>query len=306
MVICGRCNENVSEAIECSACHKHFDFPCSGITEKGYRKLGDRQNTWRCAACKNIGLASTNLPQSSITSPTSPSAITLDSVMQELISIRHELAPLSSLSDEMKIIRKQLCELKDLPTKVELLDERLTAIESVREDVITNKLIVSELNNSHRDMDQWARSNNLEIKGVPAKNNENLFEILNKIGTVISYPISKNQINFLHRVQSNSNGIKNIVVSFLCRYVKEDFLAAARSRKQPLLPTDIGLSGSGRIYLNDHLTVKNKMLLTQAKSIAKKHNYQYVWVKHAKIFVRRDQTSKSFVITSEGDLQKIH
>lgn len=304
MVVCGRCGDEVTEAIQCSSCSSHFDFPCSGITEVGYRKLGERQATWRCANCKNAGRASVQaLP--STTSPAVPPPVTLETIMRELSGMRQELAPLSNLASEVQLLRQELIGLKLLPERVQALDERLAAVEAVHEENFSIKSVVAKLEDGHQDIDQWLRSNNVEIKGVPMRDRENLFNIIHNIGEKISYPIDKNQINFVHRVPSNISSNKNIIVSFLHRYAKEDFIAAARSSKDPLLPQHIGISGSGRIFVNDHLTIKNKMLLSQTKSLAKEQNFQFVWVKHMKIFVKKDPTSKSFIISSVRDLQKL-
>lgn len=305
MFTCGRCGDGVSEAIQCSTCNKHFDFPCSGITEKGYRKLGDRQATWRCVTCKNSGQLSVQ-SQTGTASPVASPTVTLDSIMHELTSIRMQLAPLSGLPAEVQLLRKELADLKGIHAKVHKLDERLTKVEKVQEDLTRVTTSVCKLEEELQDSDQWLRSNNIEIKGVPLRDKENLFEIVAKIGDKISHPVLKTQINFVHRVPSKIAGTKNIIVSFMNRYVKEDFIASARLLKNPFTPKDIGYIGAaGRIFINDHLTIKNKLLLSQAKSKAKDHNYQFVWVKHMKIFVRRDPTSKAFTIARQQDLQKI-
>ncbi|CAG5008874.1 unnamed protein product [Parnassius apollo] len=80
MVVCGKCCEEVSSAIQCSACRKFFDYPCSGITEIGYRKLGVRQSSWRCVSCK-MSQQSTR-PGSPL--PETTRQPTLDNVMIEL------------------------------------------------------------------------------------------------------------------------------------------------------------------------------------------------------------------------------
>lgn len=304
MVTCGRCGDEATDAIQCSACLKHFDFPCSGVTEKGYRKLGDRQATWRCGNCKNTGLPSAQ-SLSNAASPVVSPTVTLETIMRELTSIRLKLAPLSSLTSEVQLIRKELADLKELPAKVQSIDERLVKVEGAQEDVALLKTTILNLEGELQDTQQWLRGNNVEIKGVPLKDKENLFDIISKIGEKVLYPVTKTQINFIHRVPTNANGVKNIIVSFLNRYVKENFVSAARSLKSPLSPVDIGVVGAGRIFVNDHLTVKNKALLSQAKALAKERNYQFVWVKHMKIFVRRDPTSKTCNITTERDLQKI-
>ncbi|KAL4714499.1 hypothetical protein ACJJTC_017562 [Scirpophaga incertulas] len=96
---------------------------------------------------------------------------------------------------------------------------------------------------------------------------------------------------------------KAILVYFINKYAKEDFVAAARQKR--LSPTDIGLPGSHRIYINDHLTSSNKQLLSKAKTLARENGFQFVWVKHAKIFVRKDSTSPFFTVAKEKDLLKI-
>lgn len=99
--------------------------------------------------------------------------------------------------------------------------------------------------------------------------------------------------------------VKNVIASFSTRYMKEDFIAAARSLKTSLTTSDIDVVSPGRIFVNDHLTVKNNMLLSLAKPLAREHNYQFVWVKHMKIFVRRDPTWKTFNVKTERDIQNI-
>ncbi|KAL4703619.1 hypothetical protein ACJJTC_007646 [Scirpophaga incertulas] len=156
-----------------------------------------------------------------------------------------------------------------------------------------------------QDTEQWLRANNVEIKGVPMRDKVNLFDVITKLGQKISYTVTKSSINFIHRVPTFGSSDKNIIASFTSKYAKEDFVAAARASKDPILPSDLGLSGKGKIFVNDHLTSKNKARLSKVKALAKAKGYQFVWVKHMKICVRRDPTSKVFVINSDLDLQKI-
>ncbi|KAJ0169707.1 hypothetical protein K1T71_014892 [Dendrolimus kikuchii] len=304
MFVCGKCGDEVSEAVQCTACLHHFDFACSGITEKGYRKLGDRQATWRCANCKNAGTHGIT----GSTPATSPS-VSLDSIMREVMNINLKLAPLANLESEVQLLRNELSDLKclvlELPVKVQVLEEKIAKIEKTQDDILELRKIVTKLEADQLCTDQWLRSNNVEIKGVPLRERENLFDIIAKVGVNISYPIDKHKINFIHRVPTHQPGIKNIIVSFTNKYVKEDFISAARLRKDILTANDIGLIGPGRIFVNDHLTSRNKMLLSKAKTLAKEHNFQFVWVKNMKIFVRKNQTSRSFIVMSDLDLQKI-
>lgn len=150
--------------------------------------------------------------------------------------------------------------------------------------------------------------NNVEIKGVPQTDHENLFDILGKIGTNIDYPVSKVQVNFITRVPSREKDhAKHIIVCFCSRYVKEDFIAAARlaSKTTPLNTGQIGLPGTQQIFVNDHLTQQNKFLLSKTKKAAAEMDFRFVWVKHCKIHARKTETSPTIILKTEKDLEKL-
>ncbi|KOB77651.1 Uncharacterized protein OBRU01_03716 [Operophtera brumata] len=101
----------------------------------------------------------------------------------------------------------------------------------------------------------------------------------------------------MQRVPVHGSKDKAIIVSFKNRYVKEEFVAAARARKTLAAP-DIGFRDSvRRIYVNDHLT--------KAKSAARDKNFKYIWVKYGKIHLRKNDTSPVFLVSQESDLNKI-
>ncbi|XP_039750018.1 uncharacterized protein LOC120626541 [Pararge aegeria] len=307
MFLCGKCNNDTEEAIQCCVCKKFFDYPCSGITEIGYRKLGDRQATWKCATCKHVQGAKKQ-PGSPVPSPTS---LSMDTVMAELTKLSLQLQPLPELFKDIHCIKSDMAALststQELISRIDRLEKRIDNIESVSDAMPELRVAISQLQEQIDEQDQWLRYNNIEIKGVPVKHNENLFDVLSKIGTKITFPVSKNNINFIARVQSRNpseNKIKPIIVSFINRYLKEDFVAAGKALKT-LITSDIGIPGNTRIFINDHLTVKNKQLLSKTKLLAKEKNYRFVWVKHSKLFVRKNETSPVLSIKAEKDLTKV-
>lgn len=80
---------------------------------------------------------------------------------------------------------------------------------------------------------------------------------------------------------------------------------AVDKKTSPLTVSQLGLSGNQKVFINDHLTAKNKNLLSKAKKTAAEMNFQYVWVKHAKIHVRKSDTTPVILVKSEKDLTKI-
>ncbi|CAG9132914.1 unnamed protein product [Plutella xylostella] len=198
---------------------------------------------------------------------------------------------------------KETCEfygakIEGLTNNMSMMETRLSNLEPMKEDLAATK------DHLDREMTQ-ARYNNLEIKGVPLTKSENLFEIVEKIENFVGYNSPRSHINYISRVPVHGSNEKNIIVSFVNRYVKEEFLATARAKKT-ILTTDLGYHGeSKRVFLNDHLTPKLKMLLTKTKQLAKEKNYLHVWVKFSKIHIRKSDTSRAQVINSLNDLNKL-
>lgn len=335
MFHCVRCNVEFRDGAQCSGCQGRFDFPCAGITENGFRKLGDRRNNWKCPSCKNSGTASPLIPVSGKTSPKSPTPVDMETIVLELKRLTAQMAPLPDLMTSLKAIQADIADLKtvksdiadlkvlkpevaelktsvefvqntvqDLSNRVSVINDEVQAMLKAKNDVslLTQKL--ERIETTMQEADQRTRLNNIEIKGVPVSQTENLMDIVSKIGNLINCTIPKEQINYVVRVPMRNDKLnKSIIVAVHSRYLKEDFVAAAKKRN--IVPADIGLRGDSRIYVNDHLTVENKMLLNKAKSIAKERGFAFLWVKGCKIFTRKNPTSHVIAIRSDSDLKKI-
>lgn len=162
----------------------------------------------------------------------------------------------------------------------------------------------SRVEAQQQDYEQRSRLNNIEIKGVPLHSSENLFSILDKIGNIIQCQIPKEQISYIARVPMRSDSRnKTIICSVVNSYLKQDFIAAAKKHKN-ITVNELGLHGDSKIFINDHLTTSNKLLLNKTKSLARERGFEFVWVQACKIFVRKSQTSPKYQIRTEEDLKK--
>ncbi|KAH9643581.1 hypothetical protein HF086_011362 [Spodoptera exigua] len=307
MKTCASCNERFNDGVQCSSCKKYLDFSCASMTEVGWKKLGaDRRAQWKCPACR-------------VSSPTllspQPTA-SLDTVLSEIREMKHQLLDLPTLVNDLRSIKDELSDLKkcydfssgrldEFDTRLINLESKVSEFEKVQDTVLS---LQSELASAKLELmshDQRSRLNNVEIKGVPLKKDENLFSIVEAIGRKIKYNCPKAQINYISRVPIHNSKEKLVIVSFLNRYVKEDFVAAARAEKD-LSTSDLGFQGAPhRIYVNDHLSVESKKLLNKTKIIAKEKRYEFVWVKHGKIHVRKNVNCNTFIVRKEQDLNKI-
>lgn len=223
------------------------------------------------------------------------------------------------LALELKPIRDEINSLKSSVTyfneQFESLSKRIENVEKgMKECKIASsnlsglKSNVMKIEKNINNNDQWSRRSNIEIYGIPKKKNENLLDILKIICNRIQHNVDPgSEIDFITRVapkQADSKKIKPIVIRFLARYKKDDFLS--RARKSKLKASDIGYTGcNNSVYFNEHLTSFNKSLLRQTKSLAKEKQYAFVWVKNCAIFARRNDTSSVIAISDEQDLNKL-
>ncbi|XP_061729036.1 uncharacterized protein LOC133533971 [Cydia pomonella] len=335
MFLCARCDNSTSDGPTCALCKRQFDFPCSGISETYFRKLGARRGSWRCSDCVNNPSSSNNDPQL---------VAQLDEMKDTLNTIKRQLEPLASLVEDVKTIKADISHLKDsvelahssvgkVSNSLERLDDRVKTLEHEINNLKKMQDEVSKMNEDMQEKEQWARANNVEIKGIPMKSSENLYELVSQVSQVIGCQVRREDINYIARVPNlHEKTVKNIIMAVGCvvtqyfttlftylkyikhsayahmafnnRFTKENYIAASR-RHGSLSLKDIGYHGDGKIYVNDHLTLHNKALLREAKILAKEKNCKYIWTRHCKILARKTDTSPIFRIKVKQDLLKI-
>lgn len=157
-------------------------------------------------------------------------------------------------------------------------------------------------------LEQQARQCNVEICNVPERRSENLITLMENISTKINCSINQRDIIAIHRVphaHKESNKPKNIVVKLSSRILRDNLLSAFRLAKG--VKTDqLGISGTVQsVYMNEHLTLKNKRLFRTCREAANKNNFKFVWVKHATILVREKDGTPAMAIRSPQDISKI-
>ena len=243
----------------------------------------------------------------------------LDTVIAE--SIKNSID--SIIDREMKRITLTITNsLKEIGDRLDAIDKSLSYTMERQDSIETRLKQVENKLNSGNDindqltllqdkidaMEQQARQHNIEIVNLPERRDENLLDIVEKIGCVIKYPIKKTDVVAAHRVphfDKNSLRPKNIIIKFTTKILRDNFIAASRVNRG--LKTDqLNLSGTAHnLYINEHLTNKNKQLFRLCREQAKKCSYRFVWVKNGTILVRQSETSPIFAVRCDQDLKKI-
>ncbi|KAH9632079.1 hypothetical protein HF086_015283 [Spodoptera exigua] len=172
---------------------------------------------------------------------------------------------------------------------------------------LTDKLSGMEL--KIESLEQQARLNNIEICNLPERRDEDLLELVEKIGATIKCLIPRQEVLAVHRVPHaramENNKPKNIVVKLASRTLRDNVLSAYRLCKN--VTSDlIGMSGTPhKMYLNEHLTLYNKQLFRTCREVARKYNVKYVWIRNATILVKATDGSKTFAVRCQSDVNKI-
>lgn len=197
---------------------------------------------------------------------------------------------------------------EDLNKKTQDIDRRVVFLEQKLDETQNCRQQVGALEAKIDTLEQQARCCNVEICNLPEKKGENLNTILQDIASAVKQPIAQHDVISIHRVPQgtpNSSRPKNVVVKFCNRLTRDNFITAAR-RTKGLTTADLNVAGRPqKVYINEHLTLRNKILFREVRDTAKKYQFAYVWIKHGTILVRKNDTSSVFAIRTKEDLSKI-
>lgn len=164
---------------------------------------------------------------------------------------------------------------------------------------------VSDLNNRLNQFEQLSRDCNLEIQCVPERKSENLKTILHELTTTIDCKLPEHELLNFHRVarvNPQSTRPRSIVVRLSSPLVRDKLIAAVKSFNKShvsdkLNTSHLGLGGEKKpIYVCEHLSPSNKQLHAAVRKVTKDKNYQFVWVRNGRIFIRKDVNSKSYIV----------
>ncbi|XP_052753906.1 uncharacterized protein LOC128201312 [Galleria mellonella] len=297
------------------------DSVCEQI-ERLSEKLLEKMNTWKSEM--DTGISSiNNIIDSVIRSE-------LDTLSTRTLGMQGELNKLNANYDKLgsTISKLQVCQTKilkdiqDLKDSMEYqsnlqcdLQKRVCELESANktfikteENVHNLNIQVGQLKNEINMYQQRERMLNLEIIGVPEIKNECLKDLTVKVAQHAGVVITKDNIEHANRVQPRQivqGRPRTIVIKLKSRLHKDNIISGLRGTRG-LKTKDVGIPGEDRrIYVNEHLTVNNKLLLKKVKDKAKTKLYKFVWVKNCQIFVRRNENSPALLMRNDTDITKI-
>ncbi|XP_040071683.1 uncharacterized protein LOC120844127 [Ixodes scapularis] len=162
----------------------------------------------------------------------------------------------------------------------------------------SNQLLTQQV----AQLEQYSRLNNVEIRGVPNNPTEDLGELLSHICNHINCPITKTDIDIVHRVPTPSQpNAHNIIPRFISRDHKNDFQKKARRAR--ITSKDLNQQEEPRqIFFNDHLSPLNKKLFSAVLRLKKDKEWMHLWTDQCVIKARKTNGSSVHKIVSQDDL----
>lgn len=317
MPSCGICTGTISSkkpGLLCSGtCDKYYHGKCVSLNKDEIFRFAKPDAHWFCSDCRSSVRRSTRMSVIGVPAGDVAEDDVVDSSdsLRILMDLRNELKALHNKYDNI-LESVNFCsnQITSFESTLKNFDIKLTALEKISQENQILKTQVSQLSSRLESAEQQIRSNNIEINGVPEKENENLLLILERIGEHISKSITPTIVDHVYRASKfSSNQPKSIIVKFTSRKEKDEILAAAKLKRlncrNPSGP-GFGIENvSKNLFINEHLTSFTKSLLRNAKSAARSRNYKYVWVRNNAVFVRKDDRAKAVRILSDNDLNKI-
>lgn len=317
-VTCKKCNRAINArnaGIKCGKCISSFHYQCANIQEDHLKELQIGAVVWFCTHCRSGDLNS-SIIEDDVQQTSKPSKMYKASEIHDLISsVKSDIISEMNKKFETLIRSTDFCSNKitDFEASIKLVSEKLKMLESYKKENEELKNEVYLLNNKINDMEQYSKLNNLIISNYPETRTENVFDIVTSIGESLGVTINNNDMDAAHRLQLNarSKDSRNIVVKFVSRRKKDEFLSNYRRKKNSvtLNPAPEGASSMQSpkmIYINEHLSQTNSLLFKKAREDLRSKGYKFIWTSNCKILAKKDNdASRTHAIRNVSDIAKL-
>lgn len=308
---CKFCSKQITtrqSKVECCECKLYFHGSCVNLTAEDVSFYTTQDEVWRCDPCQKERRKSMRA-ESELSK--------MDPKLTDVIALLQEMRTESK--DQMKLLENDLG--KSVETCHEKIDELTKIIHSQNEALkafeekykmtlqenkqLKNK--VNELEVRLDDMEQYSRSNTLEINGIIEKENENVLDVVKAVGNSLGCPISEEMVDACHRVgQKGQEKPRGIVVKFTRRTVKEDLMQKRRVKRN-LNTKDIGITDrpADVIYISESLTQQRRKIFNSARALKREKGFQFLWIRNGKILLRTEEGARVTVLTSLEQVEKL-
>ncbi|KAH9636955.1 hypothetical protein HF086_008216 [Spodoptera exigua] len=150
-------------------------------------------------------------------------------------------------------------------------DDILKDVDLLKKENQAQKDYIQNLELKIQDCQHRSRPSSIEIRNVPAINNETVSDIssiITKVGSAVGMPLDAARIRDTYRLPGKEGTVRPIIAEFSSVQVKNELLSCVRkfnkanSNSGRLNTTLIGLAGDRRpVYVDEHLSGSSRNFL---------------------------------------------
>lgn len=329
---CLTCKKTIlaNELLCCKDCKTQFHYQCLDISKVQYKELSDTdKKIWQCQGCRNVSRRNRNddtpigkkQAQNHQVSADSCEThhLTKEDVREVLRSVlNEEMAKMKSvltsvIESKIKTVMEEVVALK---TSMDFINKEFEDIRStfkssntlakqLEKENCALRSEIADLGMRMNQMEQHSRANNLEIQCVPEFKDENLISTVLQLGRVVEASIHEDDILHCSRIakmKNSSSRPRSIVVQFARPKARDGLLASSLQYNkthpnEKLNSGHLGIAGEKMpVYVVEHLSSTNKALHAAARAKTRELQYKFVWVKHGRVLVRKNESSEHIII----------
>lgn len=335
---CSVCKKKItgkSKGILCSGkCRCSFHVRCGGVSVELFEALKKGEACWRCPKCSSNSNESFVIEDEDVNdieiideeedlneTSTSNGYETQLVELEELSSFDPTNCNMDKMAAYFKVLGSVVIEIrKSVALIIDDMCKQNLAIKKENK-LLKKRIAVTEETNNNLDFrinkleslldqpKQQSLKNNIVLAGLPEM-------IVNPTGTIleiakkINANINKDDICNISAIQSRRENVDKksslYILELNSEKAKSELLQKKRIYKH-LYTLDVNLEtqGNNEIFFRHHLSSLQAKLYHEAKQIKLSCNLQYLWVKNSEIFLRANQTSKVYKISSYNDINFI-
>lgn len=283
--VCPGCKRNITDVrnpgVGCIDCKKFFHQGCADLDKEVFRSIAEKKLSWTCPTCskKSTRRCSAIFNPPVAASKAKPSNSSPDSNAARFEAIEATIAELVL---------------------------RVTQLESIvsqkSQEVISLKDTLQQVRTQTSHLEQQAVDDNLEVQGVPDLELADPTAAAIRIGSEINCHLDPASINCS---VSQSGSKKHLVINFNSKTTRKTFLLAG---KQFLRNNRFLTRGETRhkIFVNEQLTLAQKLLLYNVKQFRRSHNFQHAWFRNGQVLLKKDDNSPPITVHSIEQLESWH
>ena len=154
---------------------------------------------------------------------------------------------------------------------------------------------ITQLEEDQEAQNLYLHRDCLELHGIPIQPGEDTYKLAQKVGELVG--IKNEDISISHRLPTRGVRTPIIIAKFTRRSVR-DGLHKARRNLTRFNATDLRFSQqNNKLYINEGLTTKAKVIFRKSKEFQKEHKFQFVWTKNGKTYMKQDNDVHSKVVS---------